>query len=165
MTKSLKTYIAISILSFVVYSCQKNEREEGDPVNTFLTENINILLDSLSTFHADRHNKISVQLLDSINDNVRLIKGKKYKYSNVLMNENILSKIESDYNVELVKRENFTAEFIFVRISNLYIDEEGNEARVTVKKRRGIGMVKNMYVFKRINNLWILKNKKLVGMG
>lgn len=162
-------FIAILLLCF--FSCEqvKNNHDYG---SHFVECNINILLDSLEMFdmrgvpRPAKFNNIvltkpKVQLksfvsLDSINIQINR------KYLSFNLKKDVLSRLNSDYEVYLVKNRVDEGN-IFVVISNFTM----NDSTITldVKKSLGIGMTKDRYFFIKVKKKWIFVRKTNLGMG
>ena len=163
--------VFITILLLCFFSC-KQVRNNNDYGSRFVKCNINILLDSLSMFdmrgvrRPAKFNDIiitkpivqlkSTVFVDSLESQIN------NKHLSFNLKKDVLSRLNSDYEVHLVKNRVDEGN-IFVVISNFAISD--STITVDVKKSLGIGMTKDRYFFKKIKQKWIYTRKTNLRMG
>lgn len=168
-------YKIVAILVLILFcSCKKqDDKEKG---RELITQNINILIDSIECFDMSKMpvsnvslkdfksykpvkiEQITVGLLDSI-----LIESNEKDFSDFNLQKSDLVNFKSEYKINIVKVNNYDINVLFVRFSNFIINEK--EASIDVKKNIGISMIKNRYYFKKENDVWVFKKKEFLGMG
>ena len=74
-----------------------------------------------------------------------------------------LINFKSDYQIKIVKINNYDTNVLFVNFFNFKI--KNNKASIEVKKKIGISMVHHKYYFEKENDIWVFKKKVLLGMG
>ncbi|CCB70211.1 hypothetical protein [Flavobacterium branchiophilum] len=171
-----KYKIILLILLFLSICNCKNQVKTENSGKELIIQNINFLIDSVERFDMSKIpvsekfkdikiEKITVGILDSvlIDNEGNLNKINPLKYSKFKMCPNDLVKFKSEYKIKLVKINNYDSNILFVKFSNLKI--ENNEATIDVKKNIGISMIKERYYFVRKNNFWLFKKKILTGSG
>jgi hypothetical protein len=95
--------------------------------------------------------KLTVGLIDSIS-----INGNPAK-----LKDNSISLYRSSYKLNLVKRDNFDGNVLFITFSNFKID--GTQSSIVVKKIFGISMMQATFYFKKENGIWVFVRKKNSG--
>lgn len=165
----------IGIIIFALLcSCKKQENIENSG-RELITQNINVLIDSIESFDMSRIQrlekfknikieKFTVGILDSIiieNSNFKKIDKNTFLKFNIKKND--LVNFKSSYKINIVKINNYDINVLFVRFSNFQIKED--EASIIVKKNIGISMIKNRYYFKKENGVWVFEKKEFLGMG
>jgi hypothetical protein len=173
----------ISIIIVLVLFCSCKKQEDKDIGRELITQNINILIDSIESFDTSKMpepnvslkdfknykpikiEQISVGLLDSIlidnDENPQITNQEKFLKFNLQKSD--LVNFKSEYKINIVKVNNYDTNILFVRFSNFQMNK--NEANIEVKMNIGISMIKNRYYFKKENDVWVFKKKKLLGMG
>lgn len=169
--------LKIIMLIFLFCCCENKNKNDHKIEDTsfnkkgkeFIIENINFLIDSVERFDMSKVparekfkdikiEKFKIGLLDSI-----LSKNNESEFLKFILYKNDLINFKSDYEVSLVKINNYDTKILFVSFSNFRFGE--NDASIDVKKVIGISMIKNRYYFKKENNKWILKKKQLLSLG
>lgn len=170
--------LKILILFCLFWSCKN--KNDLDNINKnvlnnktgkeFITQNINFLIDSVERFDMRKIprpekfkdikiEKFKIGLLDSI-----LIENKQGTgFLKFNLDTNNLINFKSEYEINIVKVNNYDINILFVRFSNFKIEKDS--ASIDVKKTIGISMIKDRYYFKKENNMWIMKKKKWLSMG
>jgi hypothetical protein len=168
------------LIILLLLGCKKpNEELEN---RRLIRQNINVLIDSVESFDISKMPVSSVSrkdfknfrpvklkpmricLLDSIlakEDRLKTNDGIKYLRFN--LNKEDLVNFKSNYKIMIVKVNNYDPNILFVRLSNLIIQE--NKASIEVKKVLGISMLHNKYYFEKENGVWIFKKKEFLSMG
>ena len=172
----IKYFKIIFLMVLVIFCSCKKQNNSTNKDREFITQNINILIDSIQYFDIstlprpekfkDKEiKKITVGLLDSVffyDDNYinewNIKQDVKY-----VIQQNDLVNFKSDYKIKLVKFDNYDGNILFIKFSNLQINND--EASIIVKKNIGIAMIKNKYYFKYVNGKWELQKKELLSMG
>jgi hypothetical protein len=175
-------YIITITLFFIICSC-KNEVKTNDRngLNTdsqrvFIAQNINSLIDSVESFDTSlfprskefkdlKVEKITIGLLDSVFSEYNRFNSKnnQSKYFTFKLEKCDLVNFKSDYKIKIVKINNDDTKVLFVSFFNLNIVD--NKASIEVKKKLVIGMIRHKYYFEKENNIWVFKEKELLGMG
>ncbi len=168
-------YLKTAVIIFVLF-CSCKKQDSMDIGREFITQNINILIDSINHFDISKMpvsevsrkdfknykpikiEQITVGLLDSI-----LIENNEKEFLDFNLQKSELINFKSEYEINIVKVNNYDTNVLFVRFSNFQIIE--NEASINVKMNIGISMIKNRYYFKKENDVWVFKKKKFLGMG
>ena len=154
--------------------CKKQKNVENQ-AKELISQNINTLIDSIEVFDSSKiigpekfkdfkTKKITVGLLDSViveNTNFKKFENDKFLKFNISKNEIVT--FNSDYNINLLKLNNYDINILFVRFSNFKIND--NNASIIVKKVIGISMVKNIFYFKKENDKWVFQKKVFLEMG
>ncbi|RTZ01459.1 hypothetical protein EKM02_05505 [Flavobacterium sp. RSP49] len=168
----------IVLMAFVLFCSCKKQNNIKNNGKELIVQNINILIDSVEYFDMSKVprpekfknikiEKITVGLLDSILiEKIDFNKSKKINKTSFLqfnIKDSDLVDFRSDYKINIVKINNYDINILFVRFSNLTINE--NEASVIVTKVIGISMIKNRYYFKNKKGVWVFIRKELLGMG
>ena len=172
--------ILVIIVPFLIFSCNRKNGiiQNG---NELITQNINVLLDSIEIFdiskmpvsdvstkdfknyRAVKTKQIKIGILDSIKiiDNNYLTINKEFLKFN-LQKSNLIN-FKSEYKIEILKTNNYDTNILFVRFSNFNINN--NKADIVVTKIVGISMVSNKYYFEKRDEIWVFKKKIMLGMG
>lgn len=178
MQQEMVGKLKIIILFFLFLSCKnKNDLENvrqdvqySKRGKEFVSQNINTLIDSVERFDMSkipRSNKfkdvkiekLKIGLLDSV-----LVENKQGTgFLQFTLATKDLINFKSEYDISIVKINNYDINTLFVRFSNFKIEKDF--VSIDVKKNIGISMIKNRYYFKKENNIWIFKDKKLLGIG
>jgi hypothetical protein len=170
MSSNLKVLLMLFSLILLSSCKQENISEIG---RELITQNINILLDSIERFDtskmpvADKFKDIKIEqikigLIDSVTVETLNLNEIKNKLS-FLIAKNDLINFKSNYKINIVKVNNYDGNLLFVSFSNFQIDK--NKASIDVKKVIGISMTKDRYFFKNENKEWVFKSKKNIGIG
>ncbi|WP_316633062.1 hypothetical protein [uncultured Flavobacterium sp.] len=167
------------IFLFLIFSCKKQNGAIEDG-RELITENINVLLDSVEFFDTSRMpvssvslkdfkkykpvkiKQIKIGLLDSIT-NENLTSNEKSKFVKFNIGKNEIFNFRSKYIIEILKINNYDSNILFVKFSNFRI--ENNLANIEVKKVSGISMTHHKYYFKKKNGRWVFIKKELLGIG
>ncbi len=170
----LRSFSVLFLLfNLILFSSCKQEIKV-DRGRALITENINILLDSIEGFDTSKMpspkypnefnvNKIEIKqikigLIDSV-----LVQNINGYNSFFIINRNDLVNFKSNYKIEIVKINNYDINYLFVSFSNFQIDND--KATIDVKKVIGISMTKDRYFFKNENGHWVFISKKNIGIG
>jgi len=166
--------ILLSLLFLIIYSCGnnsdikrnfKNQENTRKPEKEFISQTINILLDSLEAFdmstlpRLEKFKDIKIEpftigLLDTVTKEY----NEKFK-----LHQTDIIKFKSNYAIKLVKVNNYDSNILFIKFSNLTLGN--NNASIVVKKNIGVAMLKEQFYFIKRNNIWVLEKKKFLGMG
>lgn len=154
--------------NLILFLCCKHEIKV-DRGRELITQNLNILIDSVESFDTSKFpvseefkdvkvEKIKIGLIDSV-----VVQNMKEYNTSFLINRNDLVNFKSDYEIEIVKVNNYDINFLFVSFSNFKVDKD--KASIDVKKVIGISMITDRYFFKNDNGHWVFIIKKNIGMG
>lgn len=167
-----KLKILVLLFIFLFGSCKKqnNLAINGKQI---ITQNINILIDSIEGFdmskipRPEKFKKIKIEkftvgLLDSILIVDNQLDGEMV-YNRFNLEKQDLINFKSDYKIKIVKINNYDTNILFVNFFNFKIQD--NKASIEVKKKIGISMVHHKYYFEKENDIWVFKKKVLLGMG
>ncbi|WP_123955366.1 hypothetical protein [Flavobacterium cheongpyeongense] len=168
------------VIILLLLGCKKqNETEDS---RKLITQNINVLIDSVESFdiskmpvssvsHKDFKNykplkvkQMTIGLLDSIlvKEN-KLNKNNETNYLRFNLQKEDLVNFKSHYKIEIVKVNNYDTNVLFVSFFNFSM--KGNKSSIEVKKRIGISMIHHKYYFEKENDTWVFKKKEFFGMG
>jgi hypothetical protein len=164
--------IALIFLLLAFISCKKDEKPISDHDNlvsegkTFIKQNINMLIDSVMQFDIPsldkkiKTEKLTIGLIDSVSYNGI---SNPYNFLAFKLKKSDLSLYKSPYKISLVKEKNNDTNVLFVIFSDFRIKKD--DAFIVVKKVRGIGMIKNVYYFRKKSGVWVFIKKDLMNMG
>ncbi|OXB05103.1 hypothetical protein B0A81_15465 [Flavobacterium plurextorum] len=161
-----------------VLSCKNEDKPKVKKIDlisegrSLIRQYSNILIDSVEQFDVRPEKekndapKITIGLIDSIpkrREESNLGRTDGHTFVSFKLEKEDLIKFKSPYKLNLVKENNNDINVVFVTISELSINDE--KAYVVVEKVRGIGMVNEVYYFKKENGIWVFTKKRFSKMG
>jgi hypothetical protein len=161
-----------------VLSCKNEDKPKTEKIDlisegrSIVREYSNVLIDSVEQFDVRPANekndapKITIGLIDSIpkrNEKLNIGRTDGHTFVSFKLEKEDLINFKSPYKLSLVTKKNNDINMVFVTISKLRIQED--KAYVVVEKVRGIGMVNEVYYFKKENGIWVFIKKRLSKMG
>lgn len=164
--------LVFAFLFLAILGCKKEEKPNLNHNNliiegkTFIRQNINILIDSVEQFDVPLPNgkhvlpKITIGLIDSVSYHSV---SNPSNYLAFKLEKSDLVLFKSPYKYNLVKEKNNDTNVVFVTFSDFRIKKD--YAFIVVKKVRGIGMIKNVYYFRKKSGAWVFTKKELMNMG
>jgi hypothetical protein len=162
----MNNILKIIIFTFVFFafiSCKKAEKINSVKYNVvtdgeiLIAHNINTLIDSVASFDLrflvkdSKEPKLTIGLIDSISINGNTAK----------LEDNTIAFYRSSYKLNLVKKNNFDGNVLFITFSNFKI--QGDQASIVVKKVFGISMMQARFYFKKEKGLWVFVKKQNFG--
>lgn len=161
-----------------VLSCKNEDNQKIEKIGlisegrSLIRQNSNILIDSVEQFDVRPEKekndapKITIGLIDSIprrKEKLNLGRTDGHTFVSFKLENEDLINFKSPYKLNLVKENNNDINVVFVTVLELSIN--GEKAYVVVEKVRGIGMVNEVYYFKKENGIWVFIKKELSKMG
>lgn len=165
------------LFSILLCNC-KNKENKKETGKNLITQNINILLDSVERFDVSKippspefkyiiTPEITLGLRDSITiDTIYSSEEdelKSYKYLQFELDKDDLNTLKSNYKIFFQKNRSLSTDVLNIEISNLRINEF--EASVEVSKVIGISMIYDRFYFKKEKGVWVFKRKRNLGIG
>lgn len=172
----------IIIITMIAFSCRREENsiKVGKSI---ISQNINILIDSIERFdvnfinvkqvstkkefpnmHVIKNKKLKIYVIDSVTYEKNFaIDSFQKEILKFIINKNDLINFKSNYNINIVKINNYDSNVLFVKFSNFKLTND--KASIEVKMTIGISMIKNIYHFKKVNNIWLFDRKEFLEMG
>jgi hypothetical protein len=164
--------IVFVFLFLTVLGCKKEEKPISKNDNlilegkTFIRQNLNILIDSVEQFDIPsldkkiKSEKFTIGLIDSVSYHGI---SNPYRYLGFRLKKSDLPVFKSPYKLNLVKEKNNDPNVLFVSFSDFSMEKD--YAFIVVRKVIGIGMVKNVYYFRKKSGAWFFTKKRLLNMG
>lgn len=174
----MKKSLVILCLLVLTTSCKKEDRIDAVKNNlivegkALIKQNSSVLLDSVEQFDVRPEKekndapKIIIGLIDSIpkrREELNLGRTDGHTFVSFKLENEDLVNFKSPYKLILVRGKNNDINIVFVTISKLRIERD--KAYIVVEKVRGIGMVNEIYYFKKENGIWVFIKKELSKMG
>lgn len=165
-------------LFLTVLSCKNEEKPKVKSIDLIsegrglIRQYSNVLIDSVEQFDVrppkEKNDppKITIGLIDSIpkrREESNLGRTDGHTFVSFKLKKEDLIKFKSPYKLNFVKENNNDINVVFVTISELSIN--GEKAYIVVEKVRGIGMINEVYYFKKENGIWTFIKKELSKMG
>ena len=169
--------IIIVLFTIFLSNCKKQENVQNNNKN-LVTQNINILLDSVEGFDMstippslEYKNKITLPIILGLRDSITIDtiysrkedEFKSYKYLQFNLNNSDLNYFKSNYKLFIQKNRSISTDVLNIEISNLRINEF--EASVEVSKVIGISAIHDRFYFKKEKGVWVFKKKINLGIG
>lgn len=171
--------IGLVFICSILMCCNKNEKTskpikdsksiEQDLIvegRKFIKQNSNIIIDSIASFDLrfinpqTNEEKLTIGLIDSIYYK-NIGGGSDKNYMSFKLRKDDLANFKSEYELNLVQRNNLDSNVLYITFSNFRI--ENDIAIINVKKVFGISMIQASFYFKKENNVWVFKGKTLNG--